>query len=125
MNPLTKYLRLKFGHDFDDNDVKVLCWLAHIARNPTSDLDDTFAEIVGEGFWLTSITPVAQKTLGSRGLSEVRQWLVSTGLLPEVDDPEYKAKKAQTANLRRQYFLDCILTKTVIPMLHEGAFDPQ
>jgi len=109
MNSLTNYLRLKFGHEFSDKEVKVLCWLAYVARNPESDLRETYKEMVNDNaHWVQMLTSVATKTVGSEGIHEIHQWI--------------KAAEVTDRSQRRQYFMDCIITKTVIPLLHEGAF---
>jgi len=75
-----------------------------------------------DSFACDGLTEIAVKTIGVTGLKEIQQNLVDKGLIPSKDDlnrwnPAWKQKRAETASLRRQYFVDCILTKTVIPML--------
>ena len=123
-NVLIDYLNVKFGHNFTEEDVKALCWLAYIAKNPEADLDNTWKAMVGPNDrWDKYIASIANKTLTRKGIQEALAGLYATGLLLSKNDPNEKNRRKQTITQRRQYFMDCILTKVVIPMLHETAFE--
>jgi hypothetical protein len=130
-NKLVVLLQNHYNVNLDDEEIKVLCWLAHIARNNTDNvnLDESFKDIVGhskwpnlECVWIHALLSVSIKILGNKGIREIKDWCYASGAIPSKDDPQYKEKRDASKAMRRQYFLDCIISKKVLPLLHENAF---